>query len=958
MSCCKHKVSVDQESSVAQDYPLEELSPRAFEQMTVALAQEVIGPGVEAFGSGPDGGREATYRGIVRWSRVADLGEDEWNGYVVFQAKQREYSAEPGANAKWLIDEVGKELDRWVDPLSKRGEVPKYVVFVTNARLSSVAGTGGIDAINAYVARRLHDKGIDGKGNSLYSLGMRGWKVWHRDQLNGLLSGAMSVRLAFKSLLTHGDLTAMIQASAGALSPEDFRPFLLEHGESALAVERWVRFNETGDTQRHSIEEVFIDLPLRPGPGGGTNISNTTTVIEALLTLSESVLRPGFPGCPPLRHVVLAGQAGGGKSTVSRFFAQALRSNFLSEEHLGRGAAEVRAGTTAAFSRLGLRKPVNRRWPFRIDLAEYADALGPDGQITIVTWIARKISERGGIAVGGHTINRWIQHWPSAIILDGLDEVTVPEVRQRLLDELTVFLDEQEKVSSDLLVVITTRPMSESERLDPERFTQLDLALLDRRTALAYGDLVIRRRLQDEPDRLSQLQKRFTRHADDAAMLHIMKTPLQVVITTVILERSASLPGDRYRLFWQYFEAIFAREVGKPTTLAPLLTQYERVVYDIHELVGVALQVSSETERDARALMSREQLEELIRGRLHDLEHAPGRTLDHLVERLVAATTQRLVLLVPGEDDNISFEIRSLQELMAGRAVSAVGDDDLRHNLRATARNPHWRNTWVFAVGRVFAEQGDYRRDLAVDVVESIDLAPEGAGWLSAIGPQLAGVLLEDGLAASTPRWQRRLVDVALRVLAGPVPQDLRTVATGLASSARGDANLRTHIRNALRAAVHGTPSSRHSGIAIADNDVYGPIGIASDSDFGFPETVGAERSLRSLGEFVRPHLSEVRPDASAKTQLNRALDDLDNIEVYVDASGHPSGAGVHWKGDLEVVRDALADPDCSRLLADLFGCLDPITDWRCAPLLAHALDLPESREPVGDALRGVSVGN
>ena len=45
---------------ILNDYPLEELGPRAFEQLTVALAQEILGAGLEAFGAGKDGGREAT----------------------------------------------------------------------------------------------------------------------------------------------------------------------------------------------------------------------------------------------------------------------------------------------------------------------------------------------------------------------------------------------------------------------------------------------------------------------------------------------------------------------------------------------------------------------------------------------------------------------------------------------------------------------------------------------------------------------------------------------------------------------------------------------------------------------------------------------------------------------------------------------------------------------------------
>ena len=77
------------------DYPLEELGPRAFEQLAVALSVKVLGPGVEAFGSGPDGGREATYTGPVNWSATSGFGNGSWNGYVVIQAKQRGFPQRP-----------------------------------------------------------------------------------------------------------------------------------------------------------------------------------------------------------------------------------------------------------------------------------------------------------------------------------------------------------------------------------------------------------------------------------------------------------------------------------------------------------------------------------------------------------------------------------------------------------------------------------------------------------------------------------------------------------------------------------------------------------------------------------------------------------------------------------------------------------------------------------------------
>ena len=69
----------------------EELGTRAFEQLAAALAISVVGNGIEVFGSGKDGGREATFDGRIPWT--TEQGGSTWNGYTVFQAKQREHQA-------------------------------------------------------------------------------------------------------------------------------------------------------------------------------------------------------------------------------------------------------------------------------------------------------------------------------------------------------------------------------------------------------------------------------------------------------------------------------------------------------------------------------------------------------------------------------------------------------------------------------------------------------------------------------------------------------------------------------------------------------------------------------------------------------------------------------------------------------------------------------------------------
>ncbi|UUU30375.1 hypothetical protein JIX56_10950 [Streptomyces sp. CA-210063] len=59
------------------DYNLSGLSTREFEHVSQALAQEILGSGVSAFGDGKDGGREATFEGRVPYPSELEA----WDGY-------------------------------------------------------------------------------------------------------------------------------------------------------------------------------------------------------------------------------------------------------------------------------------------------------------------------------------------------------------------------------------------------------------------------------------------------------------------------------------------------------------------------------------------------------------------------------------------------------------------------------------------------------------------------------------------------------------------------------------------------------------------------------------------------------------------------------------------------------------------------------------------------------------
>ena len=942
------------------DYPLEELGPRAFEQLAVALSLKVLGPGVEAFGSGPDGGREATYKGRVNWSATSGFGFGSWDGYVVIQAKQREHPADPQSNAAWLRKQIEAEFDRWMSETSKRGKFPQYIIFVTNVRLSSAARTGGIDSLNEVIRERIHrpylserfarpkfergPKGPGSKADTLSARGLRDWKIWHRDQLNALLNVEEGIRRAFPAMLTAGDILSRLGALSELLDPQEIYPVLTAHAWNTLKTERWVNFAEAGGSTRQSVEKVIIDLQV-DGPDG-----QETTALSEIIRRGDTILKRSMTPADEQRHVVLTGSPGNGKSTVSRFITQVYRTRFMDNDARSGTVEEIMDGTHAALGRLGLSAPRNHRWPIRVDLAELADDLGPSGDKSLLRWLSEKVTMRAEIDIKPVTLKQWLRYWPSLLILDGLDEVTSPEVRRRVLDEIESFVEEADQQDADLLVVVTTRPTGYTERIAPGHFTQFDLRYLDGESAVEYGRLVTSRRLADDLDRRDLVLERFEKQATEPTMVRLMKTPLQVLIMTFILERLGNLPPDRYQLFWRYYETVYDRESAKNTTLASLLIQHRRSITDLHEAVGLALQIRAETSSDARALLPLPDLGRLAEERMLEVGHKAGADTSTLADKIVTASTQRLVLLVPAEHNTVTFEVRSLQELMAGRALSNGTDDEVRRRLRIAAPSPHWRNTWVFTAGRLFSEGPDHRRNLIIGVVETVDKRPDWPGWLCPVGPELAADLLDDGLAATTPKWQRRLVDVALRSLAEAVPRDLRGLARSLAAAAAGN-NL-MYIRGALKTALAGTPRSHTVAMSIARLGEFGSAipGIAEPATGPSGDSTSSSGKLMTVTDFLRPPLAGIEASADTLTKVENALTELRKLKLRQarDSTLRAMTPDVtaRWPRTLEALRDQEASLVIELLCGDLEAPL-----WRAQDLMAQAVWPGLSRVPVGQDL-------
>ncbi|MGW4756180.1 tetratricopeptide repeat protein [Streptomyces chartreusis] len=249
------------------DYALTRLGPQRFEELSQALALRLLGPSVQIFGDGPDGGREASFESLSNFPTP----DAPWTGYGVLQAKFRKRPEDAAKNAKWLVAHMTAELDEWANLDSNRvrnGRVPDYLLIATNVVLSSNPGTGGIDRVEAALWERAHKLGLE----------LKGVEVWHHDKICRLLDDSKDIR----------------HANADAVLP----------GDVLARLDEFVKHLEGASPRTISYTAFGLPREVRPLFGREAEIAEGLSALEG----------PGHGG---RRAVVVTGAPGIGKSVVA-----------------------------------------------------------------------------------------------------------------------------------------------------------------------------------------------------------------------------------------------------------------------------------------------------------------------------------------------------------------------------------------------------------------------------------------------------------------------------------------------------------------------------------------------------------------------------------------------------------------------------------------------------------------
>ncbi|MGV9263037.1 NACHT domain-containing protein [Kitasatospora sp. NPDC003701] len=780
------------------DHDLARLGAREFEHVVQALAKHVLGPGVRVFGDGRDGGRDADFDGTVPYTSHGG----QWNGYGVVQAKFRGRPGGRPADVVWLEGEIRKELADWASVGSRGERLPQYLLFATNVVLSPAAGNGGIDRIDAFVAEQA----------AQLDLPLRGWAVWHFDEICRFLDMYPGIRQTVAGLVVPGDVLAPLVAAGrdrgDAAEAARTAAGLRAYTAAELVADQWVRLGQAGaepDRGRIGLGRVAVDLRARRS-AVGTAAGEVVSTAAHVIGRGEACLRPSAREGTEARHLLLVGGPGQGKSTLSQLICQAYRVSFLDGDGGGLPTAqarEVHRSLRRELAGIGLPVPNVRRLPLRIVLHDYASALRSDEHLGVLDFLARQLARRS-VEVSAAALGRSLRTSPWLLLLDGLDEVAPRQTRELVMGRIEEFLLTAGAMDADLLVVGTTRPQGYNGEFHQGDYETLRLRDLTTEEALHYAGRLARARHQDDPDLLDTVENRIEAAARDAHTARLMRSPLQVTIMSLLVEKRARMPQNRYELFEAYYGTVYAREADKPGPTGQLLAESQAHVDWLHQYVGLHLQASEAvTEPTDVPALERTNVERALQDRLLTETEDEERSRS-LAAELVEAATDRLVLLVAPEQGAIGFEVKSLQEYCAARALLSGPDKDIVPRLGPLARDDSWQHTWLLTAAGLFTHRPHLRSELITLLREVDALDPAAMTLLPGAG--LALELLHQDIARRHPRYQQLLVQHAAELIGSPLGYTFfyTSVAPVLEDVAARSEEARRYVENAARKALAG----------------------------------------------------------------------------------------------------------------------------------------------------------
>lgn len=714
-------------------YLYERLSEKRFQELCNALLVSEYGSGqVQCFPVGQsDGGRDAVRKQNGR--------------VIVYQVKWAKKAI--SSPVAWLDGAIKGESDK-IRRLVANG-ASEYILL-TSLPGTAVPGRGTMDQLDAVLKQYSDDFGIP-------------MHCWWRADIDARVDNApRELKWTYSDMLAGNELIRyLIEADRAETHLGELQDLLLKVVAAQELEDARVKFKRV-DLDVYNLADLFVDVEAERLTGPSVDLSDVRATPEAAKTRLGGAAHYLLNTARPFTLVI--GEPGQGKSTLGQYVCQVHRHALLP------------GGDTRLLS----AAPPNVRVPLRIDLRDYAAWLGANESIDGITTASngnlnteRSLEQflvpftkdrSGGLPIDIQTTHEILQRFPVLIVLDGLDEVARPDVRQRVVAEIDSFSNRLRAGSTSAQVIVTTRPNS-SGLAEPSRdlFESIALAPLTSSLRTTYlRKWADANHVQGTARRA--LERTFRERSAEPHIALLADNPMQLTILLYLIhKRGDSVPTGRTSLYTSYMETLLDREGEKTKAVVDHRPELEEVT----AYLGWHLQSLAESKGGNGTLSIRE-LKKAILDYLFDVEKETS-----LVDALFTTVTDRVWALTSKIQGTFEFDVQPVREYFAAKflhdfAGADNADFDASDVLRELVRRAYWLNTTRFFVG--FAtpnELAGFVGGLAEEFAQSDrPRQVRSAAW----------TLLADGVFAGRTRAQRQVVqlladDLSLILLLGPAAE-------------------------------------------------------------------------------------------------------------------------------------------------------------------------------------------
>ncbi|WP_157464589.1 NACHT domain-containing protein [Crocosphaera chwakensis] len=596
----------------------------------------------------------------------------EW----VFQVKYHD-----GFQLGWkkARDEVVADLKKELDKIVNKHKVPCHTyIMITNVPLTGVRNIGTRDKITKVTEQwKQHIPEIH---------------VWGAADISCMLDANQDVRTSYLDSILPGDIFKALYQNINYTNERresSFKTYL----QHVLDCEKSAKAQDAGDEQNLPLSEVFIDFTLsklhsqtyqESVPFANINPNQNDSDIELFPDYKSSfnpndwskVRASNALFFLDSEFVLLLGGPGLGKSTLTQFLSlyQAAR---VIQPDLALSLAK-RLKLPQEIKTENLDSYVSLFFPFRIELRRYAkwmsEQFNNDGETHLALYIVKKlINENTSSRLEMDDIFGLASTNPILLILDGLDEVPNPETRQKIIENLRVFVNRVNAENGKLQVILSSRPNGYSGECSEFEPVTWKLNDLERTEFDEYCDQWLKQRIPSAEEQ-REAKEKIEGAMESEAVQRLAQSLLQATVILTIVRRKVQIPHEKHLLYKTYVDVIFAREKDK----TPLVNKWTNELLKLHERVGFELHCKMENPQ-IQALNNDD-----FRGYIYDIlgdcpgEIFEGSTLNKTTDEIIEMATDRLCLLAgTGENQGqIDFLLQQYREYFAASYLTNHPDAD------------------------------------------------------------------------------------------------------------------------------------------------------------------------------------------------------------------------------------------------------------------------------------------